>query len=54
VTQREESLRSGLEAADIQVISLRGTRPRMEEAFISLVRRRMEETEDLSESEGRD
>ena len=54
VAQREHSLRVGLEAADIQVISLRETRPRMEEAFISLVRRRMEETVDSSESGGKD
>jgi len=52
--QRAKTLRSGLEAAGIQVISLRETRPRMEEAFISLVRRRMEETADSSGSEGRD
>ena len=52
--QREKTLRSGLDAAGIQVISLRQTRPRMEEAFISLVRGRMAETADSSESEGKD
>ncbi len=40
---RSEALQGVLEAADIGVVSLRQTRPRMEEAFISLVRRQMEE-----------
>ncbi|MFC2016050.1 ATP-binding cassette domain-containing protein, partial [Chloroflexota bacterium] len=42
VALRQESLLSVLEAAGIQVIGLRETRPRMEEAFISLVRKQME------------
>lgn len=37
-------IRSSLEAAGIAVRGLRQTRPRMEEAFISLVRRQMAET----------
>ena len=37
-------IRSALEASGIAVRSLRQTRPRMEEAFISLVRRQMVET----------
>jgi ABC-2 type transport system ATP-binding protein len=37
--QRQGALRAALEAANVKVISLRQTRPRMEEAFISLVRR---------------
>jgi ABC-2 type transport system ATP-binding protein len=45
ISLRQGALVSGLEAADIQVISLRETRPRMEEAFISLVRREMESAE---------
>ncbi|MGD2207211.1 MAG: ABC transporter ATP-binding protein [Anaerolineae bacterium] len=44
--QRQEPLRAALAAAGIQVMGLRQTRPRMEEAFISLVRRQREETAD--------
>jgi ABC-2 type transport system ATP-binding protein len=44
--QRRGSLTSELEAAGVQIISLRETRPRMEEAFISLVRKEMESAED--------
>jgi ABC-2 type transport system ATP-binding protein len=40
--QQQEGLRLTLEDAGIEIISLRKTRPRMEEAFISLVRRQME------------
>ncbi len=40
---RRESLLEALRAADIGVISLRQTRPRMEEAFVSLVRKEMQE-----------
>ena len=40
---RREALQGVLEMAGIGVVSLRQTRPRMEEAFISLVRRQMEE-----------
>lgn len=38
---RQGPLQDALEAAGIQVISCRPVRPRMEEAFISLIRRRM-------------
>ena len=37
VAQRQDSLRGALATAGIEVIGLRQTRPRMEEAFISLV-----------------
>ncbi len=37
--RRQESLRAALAEAGIDVVGLRQTRPRMEEAFISLVRR---------------
>jgi ABC-2 type transport system ATP-binding protein len=43
---RMESLRAALAAEGIRVTSLRETRPRMEEAFISLVRRQMEGSTD--------
>ena len=36
---REESLRGALQRAGVEVIGLRLTRPRMEEAFVSIVRR---------------
>jgi ABC-2 type transport system ATP-binding protein len=51
---REEPLRAALVEAGIQVVGLRQTRPRMEEAFISLVRRQMAENEKglSQESEG--
>jgi ABC-2 type transport system ATP-binding protein len=39
---REGPLQAALAAAGVQVTGLRQTRPRMEEAFISLVRRQME------------
>jgi len=42
VTRRQDSLQETLAAAGIEVIGLRQTRPRMEEAFISLIRRQME------------
>jgi ABC-2 type transport system ATP-binding protein len=41
---RQEALREALLAAGIDMIGLRQTHPRMEEAFISLVRREMAET----------
>jgi ABC-2 type transport system ATP-binding protein len=41
---RDGPIRSSLEASGIEVRGLRKTRPRMEEAFISLVRRQMVET----------
>jgi ABC-2 type transport system ATP-binding protein len=43
IAERQDSLLEALAAAGVQVIGLRQTRPRMEEAFISLVRRRMED-----------
>jgi ABC-2 type transport system ATP-binding protein len=47
--QRQTTLRSALAAAGIQVISLRQIRPRMEEAFISLVRKQREGKTDHGE-----
>ena len=47
--RRRESLYTELGAAEIEVISLRQIRPRMEEAFISLVREQMEGSGELSE-----
>ena len=41
--ERQDPLQAALAAAGIEVIGLRQTRPRMEEAFISLVRREMDE-----------
>jgi ABC-2 type transport system ATP-binding protein len=38
---REGPLRTALRAADVDLIGLRVTRPRMEEAFVSIVRRQM-------------
>jgi ABC-2 type transport system ATP-binding protein len=43
--ERSGAIRSSLEASGIGVRGLRQTRPRMEEAFISLVRRQMAETD---------
>jgi ABC-2 type transport system ATP-binding protein len=48
--QRQGVLLSELEAAGIKIIGLRQIRPRMEEAFVSLVRKQMERTGDVSES----
>jgi ABC-2 type transport system ATP-binding protein len=42
VSGRQEALQAALAAEGIEVLGLRQTRPRMEEAFISLVRRQME------------
>jgi ABC-2 type transport system ATP-binding protein len=47
--RRQPTLRSALAVADIQVIGLRQIRPRMEEAFISLVRKQRESSTDLGE-----
>jgi ABC-2 type transport system ATP-binding protein len=44
--KREDGLRAALAAGGIDVLGLRQTRPRMEEAFISLVRRQMAGTGD--------
>jgi ABC-2 type transport system ATP-binding protein len=41
VAQRRDSLQEALSAAGIEVTSLRQTRPRMEEAFISLIHKQM-------------
>ena len=46
VAQRQDSLRRTLAAAGIEVIGLRQTRPRMEQAFISLVRKQIEKARD--------
>jgi len=43
VARRQAALEDALREEGIEVVSLRQTRPRMEEAFISLVRRQMEE-----------
>jgi len=43
--QRASAIQSSLAQAGIVVEGLRQTRPRMEEAFISLIRKRLEETE---------
>jgi len=48
-TKRQTLIQAALASADIAVISLRQTRPRMEEAFISLVRRQMERATDLQD-----
>lgn len=50
VARRQDTLLDGLAKASIEVVSLRQTRPRMEEAFISLVRRQMRQTGDPSDS----
>jgi ABC-2 type transport system ATP-binding protein len=43
-TERQEAVRAALAAQGVEVSGLRQIRPRMEEAFISLVRRHMAET----------
>jgi ABC-2 type transport system ATP-binding protein len=43
VAQRQDSLRGALATAGIEVIGLRQIRPRMEEAFISLIHKQLEE-----------
>ncbi len=43
--RRQEAMRTALAAAGVQVIGLRQTRPRMEEAFISLIRRQKDATD---------
>jgi ABC-2 type transport system ATP-binding protein len=48
VTERQDSLLAALTAAGAQVMDWRQTRPRMEEAFISLVRKEMEGSEQQS------
>jgi ABC-2 type transport system ATP-binding protein len=48
---RQASLVDALKEADIEVISLRQTRPRMEEAFISLVQRQIDAEDAARESE---
>ena len=47
--ERQEPLLAALQAEDIPVLSIRQTRPRMEEAFISLVRKQMDAS-DLEEA----
>ena len=43
--QRTPEVSAGLAAQEVPVLGLRQTRPRMEEAFISLIRKRLEQTE---------
>jgi len=43
VALRQSQLEAALAAEKVEVVGLRQTRPRMEEAFISLIRRRQEE-----------
>ncbi len=43
VALRQSQLEAALAAEKVEVVSLRQTRPRMEEAFISLIRKRLEE-----------
>jgi ABC-2 type transport system ATP-binding protein len=50
VAKRQEPLLQALLAAGIEVTGLRQTRPRMEEAFISLVRKQRAGTEDVSDA----
>jgi len=45
VTRRQPQLEAALASEKVGVASLRQTRPRMEEAFISLIRKRLEGTE---------
>jgi ABC-2 type transport system ATP-binding protein len=54
VNRSEPVIEAGLEAAGIEVRSVRATLPRMEEAFISLIRRQeqAELDEDIEEAEG--
>jgi ABC-2 type transport system ATP-binding protein len=47
VAERQDPLMGALEAEDIKIIGWRQTRPRMEEAFISLVRRQMKADAEL-------
>jgi ABC-2 type transport system ATP-binding protein len=42
--ERQDQMRKALEAQGVELTGLRQIRPRMEEAFISLVRRQMTET----------
>jgi ABC-2 type transport system ATP-binding protein len=52
VSARQEMIRGALQAEGIGIYSLRQTRPRMEEAFISLVRKRMEENSGSRHGQG--
>ena len=54
IAMRQEALVDGLSAANVGIISLRQTRPRMEEAFISLVRRQMEGTGEFKAQQGKE
>jgi ABC-2 type transport system ATP-binding protein len=47
IVERQDELVVALATANVEVISLRQTRPRMEEAFISLVRKQTEERQHL-------
>lgn len=54
IAMRQEALVDGLSVANVGIISLRQTRPRMEEAFISLVRRQMEGTGEFKAQQGKE
>ena len=49
VELRQEPLLADLREAGVEVLGLRQIRPRMEEAFVSLVRRQMQETGELAD-----
>jgi len=51
LSTRQSLIMDALEAAGLEVLDLRQTRPRMEEAFISLVRRQIEAEEPVAEGE---
>ena len=51
VAERQGMLLEALHAGNIEVISLRQTRPRMEDAFISLVHRQMEEAASIANAQ---
>jgi hypothetical protein len=51
IADRQDELLGALSRADVDVIGWRQTRPRMEEAFISLVRREMEGNADTPVAE---
>ena len=50
VALRQSQLEAALEAERVEVVGLRQTRPRMEEAFISLIRKQSEGTEHATRS----
>jgi ABC-2 type transport system ATP-binding protein len=50
VALRQSQLEAALAAEEVEVVGLRQTRPRMEEAFISLIRKQLEGTEHATRS----